>query len=433
MNIFQQRRERLYQDFDQQSVIIIVGNTQKVRSKNIKYHFRPDNDLFYYTGFEEPNAVAVLRPHHKEPFAMFVRGKDVAAEVSFGERAGELGVQEKFGADIAYDIEKVYTVLPHLLEERTKVYYLDEQEEYANNILSWIAHQRRNTGFDVIKHYRQLLPFQPYIHNQRVIKDEVEISRIRHAVEASVHAHKQVMKKCRPGMNEGQLAALFDFEIASFGCKEVSYPSIVAGGRNGCCLHYENNNCELNNGEMLLIDAGAEYQYYCADITRTYPINGKFSDAQKTIYQLVLLALDSAISNIKPGVSWNGIYQTCVEVMTKGLIELGILKCSFEQAIASEAYRKFTVHKTGHWLGMDVHDVGAYHDAKGEWRLLQENMVFTVEPGIYIPEDCLDVEEKWRGIAVRIEDDILVTADGCENLSSGVPRTVEEIEAWMAD
>ena len=431
MSIYSQRRTALFQSHDKNSVIIIVGNSQKVRSKNIKYHFRPDNDFFYFTGFNEPDAVAVFRPHHQNPYTLFVRGKDAAAEVSFGARAGEQGAVEKYGADFAYDIKSLNNVLPTLLENRTQVFYLDEQELYASQILKWIAQQRRHSGFDVIKRYRQLLPFQSYAHNKRVIKESNELSLIRHAVEASTHAHKQVMKTCRPGINETFLAATFDYEIAKHNCQDVAYPSIVAGGNNGCCLHYEENNCVLNDGEMLLIDAGAEYQQYCADITRTYPINGKFTESQKVIYELVLLALDTAIARVEPGLSWHLIYQTCVEVMTKGLIELGILKCSYDEAIASEAHKQFTVHKTGHWLGMDVHDVGDYHDADGLWRKLKENMVFTIEPGIYIPDTCQDVDEKWRGIAVRIEDDILVTSSGCENLSAGVPRTVKEIEQWM--
>jgi len=430
--LFTKRREWLYELLDEDSVVIVVGNTAKTRSKNINYHFRGDNDLFYLTGFGEQNAVAVFRPGHEKSFVMFTRANDAKAEVSFGARAGVSGVISKYGADDAFIIDEIEQKMPELFEDRSKVYYLDEQGHYQASILTWIHQQRRTTGFDVVKQYRQLLPLQPLIHNKRVVKDEQEIQLIKDAVNASVVAHKEVMKQCRVGMNELQLQAIFDRSIADFGCREVSYPSIVASGDNACCLHYEDNNCELEDGKLLLIDAGAEYKHYCADITRTWPINGKFTEAQAKIYNLVLAALDAAIAKIEPGLSWNIIYETCVEVMVKGLIEFDILKGTVEEVIESGSHLQFTVHKTGHWLGMDVHDVGSYHNEDGSWIKLVPNMVFTIEPGIYIPSDCELVEEKWRGIAIRIEDDILVTGNGYQNLSAQVPRTINEIESIMS-
>jgi Xaa-Pro aminopeptidase len=232
-------------------------------------------------------------------------------------------------------------------------------------------------------------------------------------------------------MNELQLEAVFDREIANFGCREVCYPSIVASGNNACCLHYEENNSPLNNGDLLLIDAGAEYQSYCSDITRTWPINGTFTTEQTALYQLVLSAIDNAIALVKPGLSWPDIHQMCIETMAKGLLDLGILTGTFEQVMKDESYKAFTIHKTGHWLGMDVHDVGSYHDEQGHWITLSPNMIFTIEPGIYIPKHCESVDKKWRGIGIRIEDDILVTSTGCENLSKEVPRTIEAIERQM--
>lgn len=431
MTEFYARREKLMQQLDGDSVVIVVGNCAKTRSKNINYHFRPDNDLYYLTGFNEPNAVALLRPKHENEFVLFVRENDAAAETSFGARAGLSGAKEYYQANEAFCIKDIHTELPNLLEQRSKVYLLDEQEFYSDYTNAWLHHQRRTTGFDIPKVYRQLLPLQPIIHNARVIKSNNEIALIRHAVQASIHGHKAMMRLCKPMMNELQLQAIFDREIANFGCRAVAYPSIVASGNNGCCLHYEENNSLLNNGDLVLIDAGAEYQQYCSDITRTWPINGKFTQAQQQIYQLVLAAIDAAIMKIKPGLAWNEIYQTCMQVLAKGLIELGILSGSFEEVMKNECYRQFTVHKTGHWLGMDVHDVGSYHDENNKWRFLEENMVFTIEPGLYFPLDCMDVDEKWRGIAVRIEDDILVTATGYENLSAAIPRTVTEIESYM--
>jgi len=432
MDTFQQRRAWLEQQLDSDSVVILVGNTAKTRSKNIKYHFRADNDLYYMTGFTEPDAVAVLRPGHPQAFVLFVRPNDAAAETSFGTRAGLPGAKTLFNADQSYAIDDLERELPELLMGRSKVYYHDEQGIYSDRIIDWLNQQRRSTGFDIIKEYRQLLPLAPILHNKRVFKSKEEIILIRRAVKASSVAHKKVMASIKPGMNERQLSAIFDREIAEYDCFEVCYPSIVASGNNACCLHYEDNNCTVRDGQMLLIDAGAEYRFYCSDITRSYPVNGRFSKEQARLYQLVLDALDAAIAKVEPGLSWDVIYQTCMQVMAKGLIELGLLSGSLEQVMADESYREFTVHKTGHWLGMDVHDVGAYHDKDGNWLSLQPNMVFTIEPGIYIPEHCQTVDEKWRGIGIRIEDDILVTASGHENLSRAIPRSVKEIESFMA-
>ena len=404
MKLFAERRAWLMNQLDEDSVVIVVGNTAKTRSKNIKYHFRADNDLYYLTGFTEQNSVAVIRPKHLNNFILFTRPNDADAETSFGARAGIEGVKQKFGANQAFDINDIKSELHPLLEERSKVYYLDEQGIYSDQILTWINHQKRNTGFDTIKQHRQLLPLAPILHNKRVIKSDEEVALIKKAVQASVSAHKKVMQLAKVGMNELQVESAFNHEIAEFGCRDVSYPSIVASGNNACCLHYEDNNCVLEDGKLLLIDAGAEYQYYCSDITRTWPVNGKFSVEQAQLYQIVLNALDSAIAIIKPGLSWHKIYQTCVEQMAKGLLELGLLTGTFEQVMADESYKKFTVHKTGHWLGMDVHDVGSYHQADNTWVELAANMIFTIEPGIYIPENCTSVDEKWRGIGIRIED-----------------------------
>ncbi|WP_448566817.1 aminopeptidase P N-terminal domain-containing protein [Thalassotalea ganghwensis] len=431
MTIFQQRRQWLSQQLDQDSVVIVVGNTAKTRSKNINYHFRSDNDLFYLTGFEEPNAVAVIRPEHEKPFVMFTRPNDSAAETSFGKRAGLQGVIEQYQADLSFAINDIHTTLPSLLEERHKVYYLDEQGLYQHNIFTWINHQRRNTPFDAIKHFRSLLPLQPILHNARRVKSAEELTSIRQAVKATISGHKAMMRNTQPGINELKLSAIFDREIAEYGCRDVGYPTIVAGGNNGCCLHYEDNNCELLDGEMVLVDAGAEFRNYSADVTRTWPINGRFSEEQATLYNLVLAALDAAISCVKPGASWSSMYETAMRVIAEGLLELGILQGEIEQVMAEESYRSFTVHKTGHWLGMDVHDVGAYHDENAQWVTFQENMVFTIEPGIYIPKGCPNVDEKWHGIAIRIEDDILVTNTGHENLSKEIPRTISDIEALM--
>ncbi|MCK8043899.1 aminopeptidase P N-terminal domain-containing protein [Shewanella sp. 1CM18E] len=430
-DIYQQRRQALLAELPENSVAIIAGYQQKVRSKNIKYHFRQDNDFLYLTGFEEPDAVAILVKHESYEYLLFCRPKDHAQEVSFGERAGVEGAVSIYGADKGYSIADLEDTLLPLLNRTTNIYISDELGRFAAQIVNWANYQRHHCSFDTPKQFTSIKPLAELLHQKRVIKDENEIKKIRSAVRASVAGHIAVMRACKPGVNERELSSLFDFTISKGGCNDVAYPNIVAGGNNACCLHYEQNCCELVDGQMLLIDAGGEYEHYAADITRSYPVNGRFTAEQKVIYQLVLSALDQAIAKVKPGASWNVLYETCMQVMAQGLKELGLLTGSIEEIMATESYKRFTVHKTGHWLGMDVHDVGPYHDQQGDWRTLEAGMVFTIEPGIYIPLNAEGIPEAYRGMGIRIEDDILVTDNGFENLSADVPRTVQEIEQLM--
>lgn len=430
-DVYQQRREALLAELPENSLAIIAGYQQKVRSKNIKYHFRQDNDFFYLTGFDEPDAVAVLIKRQTCEYLLFCRPKDQAQEVSFGERAGAAGAVNIYGADKGYCINDFEAHLLPLLQNITNLYISDELGRFSSQVVNWANHQRLHCSFDTPKQFTHIIPLAEVLHKRRVIKHQDELEKIRAAVSASITGHKAVMKACRPGVNERELSSLFDFTIAKHGCNDVAYPNIVAAGNNACCLHYEDNNCELLSGQMLLIDAGGEFQHYAADITRSYPVNGRFTEEQKAIYQLVLSALDQAIATVKPGSRWDLLYETCMQVMAQGLKELGLLTGSIDEIMATESYKRFTVHKTGHWLGMDVHDVGPYHDQQGNWRQLEAGMVFTIEPGIYIPLNADDVPEAYRGMGIRIEDDILVTDSGCENLSADVPRTVQEIEQFM--
>ncbi|QYJ96299.1 aminopeptidase P N-terminal domain-containing protein [Shewanella alkalitolerans] len=427
------RRQRLMDSLPEDSFVILVGYQQKVRSKNIKYHFRQDNDFLYLTGFNEPDAVALLYrgPQGEINYTLLCRPKDPQQEVSFGARAGITGALEHFGANQAFDIAELENVIAASLTHQTEVYISDELGRFNHQLLAWCNAQRHGSAFDTPKCFRSITPLAKHLHPLRVIKDESEQAAIRAAVNASIDGHKAVMTACRSGINEAQLAATFNFAIAAHGANEVAYPNIVAAGDNACCLHYEENCCQLQSGQMLLIDAGAELNHYAADITRSYPVDGRFTQAQEAIYQLVLDALDAAIAKVKPGTPWNHLYETCMQVMARGLVELGLLQGSYEEVMASESYKRFTVHKTGHWLGMDVHDVGPYHNEDGEWRKLEPGMIFTIEPGIYIPTSATDVPEAYRGMGIRIEDDILVTADGHENLSEKVPRSIAEIEAFM--
>ncbi|GIU21735.1 MULTISPECIES: aminopeptidase P N-terminal domain-containing protein [unclassified Shewanella] len=430
-NIYHQRRSELLKQLPNNSLVLVAGYQQKVRSKNIKYHFRQDNDFLYLTGFDEPDAIALLIKGDVNQFILFSRPKDPAQEVSFGARAGIDGAVAIHGANKAYAIAEFERTLVPLLQDINTFYISDELGRFSSQLISWANHQRHNCSFDTPKRFTSIKPLAEVLHTKRVIKSKDELAKIRSAVAASTAGHKAVMQACKAGVNERELSSLFDFTIAQYGCNDVAYPSIVAGGNNACCLHYEENCCELSDGQMLLIDAGGEFKHYAADITRSYPVNGRFTPEQKSIYLLVLKALDQAIEKVRPGAAWNTLYETCMQVMAEGLKELGLLTGNIDEIMKSESYKRFTVHKTGHWLGMDVHDVGPYHDNEGQWRTLETDMVFTIEPGIYFPEDALDIPAAYRGMGIRIEDDILVTETGFENLSVHVPRTIEEIEAFM--
>ena len=428
---YQQRRADLLASIEADSVVILVGNTEKVRNKNILFPFRQDHDFYYLTGYAEPDAVAILRPNSDQPFIMFNQPKDEFQEVWFAARAGQQGAIEQFGADAAYDIAEFEQKLPELLGTRKHIYLSDEQGRFHHKVFDWLDGQRKSMKFDQIKVFKQLHSVLPFIQQKRRIKDEHELSLIRQAVDASVVGHRAVMQATREGALESELGALFLQQASQFGCQDVGYPSIVAGGNNACCLHYSANTDRLKNGDMLLIDAGADYQYYTADITRTYPVNGKFSGAQRDIYQLVLNALDAGISQVKPGADFHSIYPAAMQVLAQGLHDLKIIDASVDQIMEQSLHQQFTLHKTGHWLGMDVHDVGSYHDSEGNGVKLEQNMVFTIEPGLYFPEQCTAVSEHFRGMGVRLEDDILVTQSGAENLSAGVPRTIADVEALM--
>ena len=428
-NIYAQRRRWLLEQVEADSVIILVGNQQQVRNKNILFPFRQDHDFYYLTGYAEPDAVAVLRPDTDMPYILFNQPKDEFQEVWFGARAGQQGAMSHYAADQAYDIAEFEQRLPELLGTREHVYVADETGRFSHRVTDWLRQQRTSVKFDEAKVYKHLHSPLPFIHNKRVIKEGAEIELIRHAVNASVEGHKHVMSLCRPGITETHLSGAFMGKIAEFGCHDVGYPNIVASGNNACCLHYDICTDITQEGQMLLVDAGGDYRYYTADITRSYPVNGRFSAPQRDIYQLVLASLDAAIETAKPGNCWNGIYTTAMGVLTQGLMDLKLLKGSYEQLMETEAYKPFTLHKTGHWMGLDVHDVGAYHDNQGNWLTLTPNMVFTIEPGLYFPAHREDVPESFRGMGVRIEDDILVTSDGNENLSKDAPRTVADLEA----
>lgn len=432
MSVYQKRREELLAQLPSDSVVILIGNTEKVRNKNINYPFRQDHDFYYLTGFEEPEAVAVLRPNSDAPYILFNQPKDEFQETWFAARSGQQGAVEIHGADQAFDIANFEQILPDLLESRAHIYLSDELGLYQHKVSDWLNSQRKAAKFDEQKVFRSLHSVLPLIQNRRRIKDASELALLRQALRASNTGHQHLMSICKPGITEQEMAAEFYNQISKFGCQDVGYPTILAAGNNACCLHYDINRGTLQDGELVLVDAGGDYKYYTADITRTYPVNGKFTAEQKDVYQIVLEALDTAIATVKPGASWNSMYPAAMKVLAQGLIDLKILTQPLDQVMEQELYKPFTLHKTGHWMGMDVHDVGTYRHADGSWVDLQQDMVFTIEPGLYFPKGMKGVDERWHGMGVRVEDDILVTADGCENLSAEVPRTVADIEDFMA-
>jgi len=428
---FKRRRIQLLKSLKPNSIAIITTATEKFRNRDADYFYRPDSDFYYLTGFKEPEAVALFITQKKSSqFILFCREKDPLLETWNGRRAGVEGALTEYNAHTAYPIKRLDEILPQLLENKKYIYYtLGADNTFDQRVIDWLNETQKKTRTGITAP-DNLVSVKPIIHEMRLRKSPSEISCMRKAAQISAQAHIRAMQTCRPGLKEYAVEAELLHHFKQNGC-HLAYNSIVGGGANGCILHYVENNTTLHSGELLLIDAGAEYQYYAADITRTFPINGKFSPAQKAIYELVLKAQLAAIRSVKPGNRWNQPHAAAVRVLTKGLVELGLLKGDVKQLIKNEKYRQFYMHRTGHWLGMDVHDVGEYK-INGKWRILEPGMVLTVEPGIYISANAKGVAKKWRNIGIRIEDDVLVTDKGHEVLSSDAPKTVAEIEAVMA-
>lgn len=415
-----------------ESIAIIPTASVYIRNRDVEYPFRPDSDFCYLTGYPEPEAVAVLIPdrHHGE-YVLFCRENDPVMETWNGRRAGLDGAIECYGADDAFPIGDMDEILPGLLEDRQRIFYtMGNNSTFDQRVLGWVNQVRKRARTGVNAPDEFISP-NHLLHEMRLYKSRAEIAAMRKAAKISAAAHKRAMQMCRPGMMEYQIEAELKYTFMKLGAQETAYPPIVGGGANSCILHYTENNQVLNDGDVLLIDAGSEYNGYASDISRTFPVNGKFSGAQREVYELVLKAQFTAISKIKPGNHWNEPHEAAIEVLTAGMVELGILKGRLRQLIKDQAYTKYYMHRTGHWLGMDVHDVGDYK-VEGEWRTFEPGMVMTVEPGIYLPASSKGLAKKWRNIGIRIEDDVLVTRTGNDILSKDAPKSVEEIEAMMA-
>ncbi len=429
---FARRRRDLMACMEPNSIAIIPGAREVRRNGDAEYAFRQDSDFYYLSGFPEPEAVAVLIPgrEHGE-YVLFCREKDATRELWTGYRAGQEGACQNYGADDAFPIGDIDEILPGLIEGRERVYYsLGKDSEFDRHVMEWVNTIRSKVRAGAIPP-GEFLDLDHFLHEQRLIKSAGEQKIMREAGKISARAHTRAMQICHPGMREFQLEAEILHEFAMAGGRYPAYTSIVGGGENACVLHYTENAAELNDGDLVLIDAGCELQHYAADITRTFPVNGKFSKEQRALYEIVLAAQQAAFDTIKPGNHWNEPHDAAVKTITQGLIDLKLLKGGLKKNLEKGAYQDFYMHRTGHWLGMDVHDVGDYK-VGNEWRVLEAGMVLTVEPGIYVSPSNQDVPARWRGIGIRIEDDVLVTKQGHDVLTDGVPKAVDEIETLMA-
>ena len=429
---FARRRKTLMAHMEPNSIAIVPAAPERSRSRDTEYHYRQDSDFLYLSGFEEPHAVLVLIPgrEHGE-FVLFVRERNREREIWDGYRAGPEGACSEFEADDAFPIDDIDEILPGLLEGKQRVYYsMGKDSEFDKHVMDWVNTIRAKVRSGATPP-GEFLDLSHFLNDMRLFKSAAELRVMKEAGEISARAHMRAMKASKTGVMEYQLEAEILHEFQMSGARFPAYNTIVGGGKNGCILHYIENSAPLKNGDLVLIDAGCELDYYAADITRTFPVNGKFSPEQKALYEICLQAQLEAIAECKPGKHWNDPHEATVRVITEGLVKIGLLEGDVHELIKSEAYKEFYMHRAGHWLGMDVHDVGDYK-VGGEWRVLEPGMVMTVEPGIYVAPDNERVAKKWRGIGIRIEDDVAITKDGNEVLTKDVPKTVADIEALMA-
>ncbi|MGV3525834.1 MAG: aminopeptidase P N-terminal domain-containing protein [Candidatus Sericytochromatia bacterium] len=424
-------RQRLMEAIGPHGVAVIFSAPEATYSHDVHYVYRQNSYLHYLTGFAEANSVLVLAPGHEHPYTLFVMPRDLEKEIWNGFRQGVDGARQNFGADAAFPIAELEARLPELLANRSELYFAFGASEATDRIVFQALNTVRGKIRQGIRAPRHLHDPGLILNEMRLIKQPSEIAAMQRAADISAEAHAQVMRQLRPGMFEYEAEAIIEHHFRRHNSR-MAYPAIVGGGVNGTILHYVENNQVLKDGDLLLVDAGAEFAHYNADITRTFPVNGRFSPAQKAVYEVVLASQIAAVEMTRPGVRFVDIHHKAVEVITEGLIDLGLLSGSRDSLIEQGAYQKFYMHRTGHWLGGDVHDVGDYTDASGESRPLAAGMVMTVEPGIYVgPHLAGEVSSEFHHIGIRIEDDILVTEDGHHNFTSAVPKTVAEIEALM--
>lgn len=428
---FLKRRHQLMEISGDGSVIIVRAAAPKIRNNDAHYPYRQDSDFLYLSGFSEPESMMVLLPEAKGGRSiLFCRKRDRNREMWDGMMAGTEGAVEQFGFDEAFPISEMEKRLPRLLHGRERVFYdLGKDPDFDQLLIGWMNEFRAKTRKKFLAP-DEIIALDHNLHEMRLFKSRTEITAMRKSARIAASAHQRAMQVCKPGMNEAEIHAELLHTFTRNQC-EASYIPIVGGGANACVLHYISNRDQLNDGDLLLIDAGAEYDGYASDITRTFPVNGKYSGPQRDLYQVVLAAQLKAIDEVRAGNPWDHVHESAVQVATEGMIDLGILKSSLEEALEEEHFKDYYVHNTGHWLGLDVHDVGEY-EIDGHSRVLEVGMVLTVEPGIYIPETASAVDDIWRGMGIRVEDNVAVTREEADVLTTDICKTMDDIEALMA-
>ncbi|MDE0646128.1 MAG: Xaa-Pro aminopeptidase [Gammaproteobacteria bacterium] len=427
---FQRRREQLMAIIGPESVAVIFGADEVLRNADTHFRFRQNSDFFYLTGFTEPNAILVLTPGREEgEVTLFLNPRDPAIEQWVGRRLGPEQASDQLGVDVAIDINEVDKKLPTLFVDRHSLHTLwTAQSRFDERVHKWL-HQLKKQRKSAPE---QIMNLSLSLHELRLKKSKLEQQTMRRAAEITAQAHIRAMKSCKPGLYEWELDAEIQSEFLAHGAHAPAYPSIVASGENACIMHYVENSAQLTDGALVLIDAGCEFEHYAADVTRTFPVSGMFSQEQRALYEVVLAAQKAAIAVARPGNCFKDPHEASQRKLVEGLIDLGIIKEDLDTVIEKHLDRKFLVHGCSHWLGLDVHDVGAARH-KGKSRVLEDGMVLTIEPGAYIPSDdtMKEVDVTWHGIGIRIEDDVLITADGNEVLTSGAPKHPDEIELLM--
>jgi Xaa-Pro aminopeptidase len=420
--IHAQRRERLMAQMDG-GVAVLPNASVALRNRDVEYPFRPNSDFLYLTGFTEPDAVAVLIPDHPEHrYLLFVPPRDPETEVWTGLRAGTEGAEHDFGADKAYSLDQLDEVMPQLLADRERLYvHFGRDKAFDDKVTGWLNATRAKERQGV-RAPEVLVDVEDMLHEMRLIKGPEELERMREAARISAEAHARAQAVTRPGMFEYQVQAEMEYVFHHSGSPRAAYPSIVAGGANACILHYTENRAELNDGDLLLIDAGCEVDGYAADITRTFPVGDSVSAGRQQVWDIVAEAQRAAIDQVRAGQTFDDYHQAALRVLVQGMVDLGLLEGEVDGLIERGEFRDFFMHRTGHWLGLDVHDVGRYKVAGNQWRRLEPGMTLTVEPGLYIPPDAEDVHPELRGTGVRIEDDVAVTDGEPEVLTEAAPK-----------